>query len=94
MKFRLFGDLETISTIGKGIMNVSLFPPTLVASVQQQKSSDVSCSELNSGQMNKFTDKSSHWTVIYFYISKWFHSIFFILHMWSEEKQVKGAVEG
>lgn len=27
MKFRLFGDLETVSTIGKGIMNVSLFPP-------------------------------------------------------------------
>lgn len=23
MKFRLFGDLETITTIGKGIMNVS-----------------------------------------------------------------------
>lgn len=40
MKFRLFGDLETISTIGKGIMNVSLFPPTLVPSVQQQKGSD------------------------------------------------------
>lgn len=40
MKFRLFGDLETISAIGKGIMNVSLVPPTLVASVQQQKGSD------------------------------------------------------
>lgn len=29
MKFRLFGDFETISTICKGIMNVFLFPPLL-----------------------------------------------------------------